>query len=35
MVQLNSYGGCNKWQFQPSGYFKLERSDDRWWLADP
>ena len=29
------YGGNEKWKFQPTGYFRLERGENRWWLVDP
>ncbi|MDQ1630018.1 MAG: hypothetical protein QOI54_3762 [Actinomycetota bacterium] len=35
MSQLSSYGGSKKFQFEATGYFRLEQGDNRWWLVDP
>lgn len=34
-LNIDSYGGCEKWKFQATGYFRLERASDRWWFVDP
>jgi hypothetical protein len=34
-LSIDSYGGCEKWKFRATGYFRLERASDRWWLVDP
>jgi hypothetical protein len=30
MVDIDSYGGSEKWKFQATGYFRLEQASDRW-----
>ena len=35
MTNIDSYGGSEKWQFQATGYFRVEHTSDRWWLVDP
>lgn len=32
---IDAYGGCEKWKFDATGYFRLEQTDDRWWMVDP
>lgn len=34
-ASIDFYGGNEKWKFQPTEYFRLERGEDRWWLVDP
>lgn len=29
------YGGSEERKFEATGYFRLERASDRWWLVDP
>ena len=29
------FGGCGGLPTKPSGYFRVERTDNRWWLVDP
>lgn len=35
MPNIDLYGGSQKRKFQATGYFRLERASDRWWLVDP
>lgn len=35
MTDLDSFGGTPKRSFRPTGYFRVERTPDRWWLVDP
>ena len=35
MPGVDSYGGSEKWQFEATGYFRVERARERWWLVDP
>ena len=34
-VLLDAYGGNVGRKFNATGYFRLEKSQDRWWLVDP
>lgn len=35
MTKMDTYGGSDNHQFTATGFFRLEQSDDRWWLVDP
>ena len=35
MSDVDSYGGCSRWKFPATGYFRLEQTPTRWWLVDP
>lgn len=35
MAELSSYGGNVNRTFEATGYFRLERENERWWLVDP
>lgn len=36
MTQIDSYGGTDRWQFAPTGYFRVDRRPDgRWMLVTP
>ena len=35
MSALNSYGGSTELTFPSTGYFRVEKAADRWWLVDP
>ena len=34
-THLSAYGGDTRKTFDATGYFRLERTDERWWLVDP
>ena len=31
----SKYGGWKKLRFKPSGFFRVEKTPERWWLVDP
>lgn len=35
MLSTKKYGGSEKHKFNATGYFRLERTSERWWLVDP
>lgn len=35
MAKIDKFGGTDKWTFEASGFFRIERSKDRWWFVDP
>ncbi|WP_134753999.1 agarase [Paenibacillus athensensis] len=35
MANLDFYGGTTKRQFQATGFFRLEKTEERWFLVDP
>ena len=34
-THLSAYGGDTRRTFDATGYFRLEQTDERWWLVDP
>ena len=34
-THLSAYGGDTRRTFDATGFFRLERTDERWWLVDP
>ena len=34
-VKLDAYGGNANRKFKATGFFRVEKADDRWWLVDP
>lgn len=35
MANIDSYGGCDKWKFEPTGYFRVEQQNGRWFFVTP
>lgn len=35
MQKVNKYGSDESRKFQATGYFRLEKANDRWWMVDP
>jgi len=33
--KLDKYGGWNKKKFNATGFFRIEKNGDRWWIVDP
>ena len=34
-VKIDAYGGNANRKFKATGFFRVEKADDRWWLVDP
>src|ERR1700722_14277248 len=34
-IKLDSFGGNSARKFEASGFFRLERTPERWWFVDP
>lgn len=35
MANLSSFGGDTSQKFKATGFFRIEKTSDRWWLVDP
>ena len=35
MTTVDKYGGSDRWKFDATGFFRTERTPDRWWFVDP
>ncbi|TWI59909.1 agarase [Halalkalibacter nanhaiisediminis] len=35
MSNISSYGGDQNRKFKATGFFRVEKADDRWWMVDP
>lgn len=35
MFKIDKYGGNEQHHFKATGFFRLEKTDNRWWLVDP